>query len=132
MKLKKFWIPIYIMQRTINNVSKTLSSIKIHTRRPEKSLIECRKMCEIDWKQYCFISFLFDVNFMRFHTFFDIQSKISPASVKISKERIKRVCVCLYFSPLLTVRIELIACVWFLFGSYELFGNVVREFKRFK
>ncbi len=74
----QFCDKILIIKSTTYNVSKTLSCIKIHLRRPEISPIVCQKTCEIDWNSQCFF---IRVNFIGFHTFFDIQSKISPVSV---------------------------------------------------
>ncbi len=60
---------ILVVESTTNNVSKTLSCIKIHPLELEISSILCQKTCEIEY--------LSNMKFSRFHTFFDIQSMIS-------------------------------------------------------
>jgi hypothetical protein len=72
-KFKKFCAVILIIQSTTNNDSKTISCIEIYPLDLKISLILCQKTCEIGWKS--------DVDFSRFHTFFDIQLKISSDSV---------------------------------------------------
>ncbi len=73
MKFQKFCAVILVIWSTTHNASKTLSCIKIYPLELKILLIECQKTCEIGWKS--------DVDFSRFHTFFDIQLKISPVPV---------------------------------------------------
>ncbi len=48
MKFHKFIAVILIVESTTNNVSKTLSWIKIHPQDLQISSIEAQKTCEID------------------------------------------------------------------------------------
>ncbi len=73
MKFHKFCAVISVVESTTHNVSKTLSCIKIEPLELAISSIEDRKTCEIDWNPQCFN--------IRFHTFLDVQLKISSVPV---------------------------------------------------
>ncbi len=69
----KFSGEILIVKSTTNNVTKTLSCIKIYQLELKISSILCQKTCEIGWKS--------DEDFSRFHTFSNIKLMISPVPV---------------------------------------------------
>ncbi len=71
-KFQKFCAEFFIIESTTNNVSKKLSFIKIHPRRPEISSILCQKTRKIGWNSFLlhffFYSTLFSANLTRFLT----------------------------------------------------------------
>ncbi len=73
MKFDKICGEILVVKSTTHKVSETLFCVKIYPLELEISSILCQKTCEIGWKN--------DMDFSRFHTFFDIKLMISSVPV---------------------------------------------------
>jgi hypothetical protein len=77
MKFVEFFDKFLIIKSGAHKVSKEISCIKIHPRRPELFWILCQKTCEIDWNSHSFLYVWILVNLTGFLT----ESKISQVFV---------------------------------------------------